>query len=392
MLTPKLSLLLAATFSHAKQARNYILPNLLNHSVPLDTTVGNESYDRPFITSHNLTTYEWWYFDAVAADGQSSVVISSLISPTVSGQGTQLLVQVIQLLGKSIRSILQYLIDFLIGYFCHLTVSPQGALFDKVIDYGPSGALYVSALGDGSSGVIGDGDFTWIGKADLSEYTLSLDLPEHNISGTVTLISAAKPFVGCDSFGAAATTDVFWWFNWINLMGDAVAVVDLKVGDQRIAFTGNGYHDKNWGPVPYAPHVGHWYWGHGRAGDYSVVWSRVVTTDNLTKAGGWITRGDEILYSGCVEDDSITVQPFGDNVTIPPNRPNDTQNIEGFHITVDGGENNRFAFTFDQNAYTNEKQGFYARWIGQFFGGKIGEEPCSGVAVTEQMGPFLSRV
>ncbi|WWC57733.1 uncharacterized protein I303_100267 [Kwoniella dejecticola CBS 10117] len=358
-----LAALFLPSLGQAKFPKNYILPDIINGTapVPIETTVGSGAYDRAYIPSHNASTYEWWYFDAVSSDGQSSVVFVALVVPTALGQGTEVSAQVI---------------------------TPDGEIFANRTDYGPEGKFWVSTRGDGSSGVIGDGDFTWVGQPDLSQYELKVDLPEQDISGTVTLISAASPFVGCDPFGPDARTHTFWWFNWINFMGDAVAVVDLKVGDKRVAFTGNGYHDKNWGPVPYPPHLNYWYWGHGRAGDYSLVWSRVVAKDNTTISGAWLARDGQVLRSTCVHDESIHVEPFGNNVTIPPNRPNDTENIDGFDITINIGEEGLYQFRFDSNRWTNGNDGNYARWIGNFTGGKVGEEASSGVGVTEQMGPF----
>ncbi|WWC67197.1 uncharacterized protein I206_101104 [Kwoniella pini CBS 10737] len=345
----------------AKPPKNYILPNIIEGPVSIETQVGQGSYDRAYIQTHNESSYEWWYFDAISSDGKSSIVLISLVTLSELGQGTELQGQI---------------------------VTPEGEIFSNRSDYGPEGKLWVSTKGDGSSGIIGNGDFTWIGQPDLSQYVLNVNWPEKEMTGTITLISNASPFVGCDAFGPDARTDTFWWFNWINLMGDAVAIVDLKVGDKKIAFTGNGYHDKNWGPVSFPSYVNYWYWGHGRAGDYSLVWSRIVDKDNITISSAWLTEGGKIIHSTCVHDDSIQVIPFGNNITIPPNRPNNTNNIDGFDININTGERGKYQFKFDSNQWTNGNQGNYARWIGNFKGGKVGDEPGIGVGITEQMGPF----
>ncbi|WVQ64438.1 uncharacterized protein L199_002604 [Kwoniella botswanensis] len=348
----------------AKPPRNYLLPNSVISTVQVDTNVGCGAYDRPYIPSQNSTTYEWWYFDAVSADGRSSVVLIPFSGPIVGTHHPQFLLQI---------------------------VTPEGEIFNQLVEYGPKSIMYVSTKGDGSSGVIGDGDFIWVGKPDLGKYDLKVDLGRYNVSGTVTLISAADPFVLCDEIGPEASTSSFWFLNWINLMGDAVAVVDLQVGNERVAFIGNGYHDKNWGPVHFNQHIHHWYWGHGRAGDYSVVWYKMVTYFGTIKSGAWVSKDGRTVVSACVADDSVDVVPFGNNVTIPPNRPNNTDDIEGFNITIngEGREGDLYVFVFEANVWTPGYAGTYARWIGNFTGGKVGEEWGSGVGVTEQMGPFV---
>ncbi|WVW81417.1 hypothetical protein I302_103410 [Kwoniella bestiolae CBS 10118] len=354
--------LLSLPLTLAKPPANYLLPSLTNTSVQVDTKPGCSALDRPYIPSQNSTTYEWWYFDAVSSDGLSSVVLIPFSGPIVGRHYPQFLLQI---------------------------VTPEGEIFHTITEYGPNGRMYVSTKGDGSSGIIGEGDFTWIGEPDLGRYDLKVDLKEHNVSGSVTLISASKPFLLCDTLGPEASTQSFWFLDWINLIGDAVAIVDLKVGDQRVAFTGNGYHDKNWGPVHFNQHIHHWYWGHARASLFSVVWYKMVTNANETKSGAWIAKDGEEVISACVEDTSVDIVPFGNNVTIPPNRANDTDDIDGFTISVQqGGE--EYMFRFEEKVWTPGYGGTYARWIGNFTGGKVGEEEGwgSGVGVTEQMGPF----
>ncbi|WWC85462.1 uncharacterized protein L201_000325 [Kwoniella dendrophila CBS 6074] len=352
-----------------KPTKNYIFPSTsIDGIARIDTKIGNQALDRPYITRHNSSSYEWWYFDAISSDGQSSIVITSFVSPldTYENQsGLQLLVQI---------------------------VSPQGGLYDDTIEYDKDEKLYISTKGDTSNGILNNGDFSWIGKSDLSEYTLNLNLPKYNISGTINLFSLAKPFVGCGPAQKDANTSIFWFFNWINVIGDAVAVVDIAVGDQKVAFTGNGYHDKNWGPVSFIPYVHHWYWGHGRVGEYSVVWSKMFLNDNTTKAGGWISKNDKIILSACFEnDDSVVIKPLGNNITDPPKKANNTHNIQGFDITINtGNEQGIFQFQLKKNIRINGELGTYARWIGNFTGGQLGEEDSQiGVAVTEQMGPFV---
>ncbi|WVF66678.1 hypothetical protein IAT40_001419 [Kwoniella sp. CBS 6097] len=394
-MTPLLTtslLALAASLSPlvaAKQATNYILPSLINGSVPSadDHTVGGGAYDRVYNYPHNITSYEWWYFDAVSSDGLSSIVIQPIVLGPPLGNGTQLRVQLVFPNGSSIYRELDY-------------------------SYESDEPMYVSTKGDGSSGIIGGGDASWVGQPDLSEYRLKLDLRDDEISGTVTLLSAASPFAACQDLTPETRTDIFWYLNWINLVPDAVALVDLKIGDERLAFTGNGYHDKNWGPYLFGTFIDQWYWGHGRAGPYSVVWFSLIpkTGQADTKSLGWVSKDGEVLYSSCGaggDDTTITVRPYGEGVVFPIPGPNMTSNIDGFDITFnpsqggDGygkGKDRGYAFRFTKKVYTQADFDQYARWIGTIEGGALaggdgrggGEEGnVTGSALCEQMGPFF---
>ncbi|OCF34747.1 hypothetical protein I316_03289 [Kwoniella heveanensis BCC8398] len=360
-----------STLATDKHATNYILPRLINGSVPSssDHTLGYEAYDRAYNYPHNLTSYEWWYFDAVSSDGLSSVVIQPIVLGPPLGNGTQLRIQL---------------------------VFPNGSSIYREMDYLVDEPMYVSTKGDGSSGVIGGGDASWVGQPDLGEYRLKLDLKDDDIRGTVTFLSELSP---------EARTDLFWYLNWINLVPDAVALVDLKIGEERLAFTGNGYHDKNWGPYLFGSFIDQWYWGHGRAGPYSVVWFYLIPKAGglaESKALGWVSKDGEVLYSACGggdDQDTISVKPYGEGVEFPIPGPNMTSNIEGFDISFRcpyGEDGADYAFRFTKKVYTQADLDQYARWIGNIEGGPLaggdgaaGNGNVTGSALCEQMGPFF---
>ena len=70
----------ASGLTHAK-LESYIFPfTVANHSVSYITTkVGSRPLDTAYITSPNSTSYEWWYFDAVASDLSASIVLQSVV-------------------------------------------------------------------------------------------------------------------------------------------------------------------------------------------------------------------------------------------------------------------------------------------------------------------------
>ena len=70
---------------------------------------------------------------------------------------------------------------------------------------------------------------------------------------------------------------------WSNAVPGAGTHVSLDVRGTRLEFDGFGYHDKNWGDIPFAEAVQSWYWGHAQLGPYTLVWFDALAT---AKNGG----------------------------------------------------------------------------------------------------------
>ncbi|KAK8843317.1 hypothetical protein IAR55_006972 [Kwoniella newhampshirensis] len=330
------------TLASTIQPLNYILPSYTTADVTLATTIGHQAYDRPYVHPGNTTTYEWWYFDAISSDGESSVVFQPIM----------------------------YNVSVPVELLFQL-VWPNATVKDIIL--GSNHRLYVSTRGDGSSGIgMADGGvFSWVGSQDASEYTLKVDIPDEDISGTVTLFRTAPPHVACSETCPDARLDLFWNLYWMNPVPDAVAIVDIKVGSDRLAFTRNGYHDKNWGPVYFANDLNQWYWGHGRASEYSIVWFYHLDIQDHITTSGYIAKDAQILWTA-----------------YPIMGTNNISQIQGYKIDFDAGALGRFAFDFRKNRQVT-KYSWYGRWIGTMSGGRVAEKNESGVAVCEQMGPFF---
>jgi len=86
----------------------------------------------------------------------------------------------------------------------------------------------------------------------------------------------------------------------------------------------------------------------------------------------------------------VTVKPYGPDATYP--LPSATGvNITGFTIEVDAGSLGTFEFVTEvkQTVVEDYFDGDYNRWIGSFEGGFVGAEKDVGIALWEQMGPFV---
>lgn len=105
---------------------------------------------------------------------------------------------------------------------------------------------------------------------------------------------------------------------WANAVPDATAVVALTVGGSKLNFKdGVGYHDKNWGDVPFVTAVSSWYWGHAHVGPYSIVWFDAVSSAGVEYFSGYVTKATSVLESSCAAK-AVTVRPWGANSAYPP--------------------------------------------------------------------------
>jgi hypothetical protein len=125
--------------------------------------------DGPKVHPINGSSYDWWYFDAVASDGLSSVVINFYTAapggfpfPFDSPNSSVVLASVS-------------------GSFAN------GSLFDIGSVQGTSATI--ETAGDGSSGTWQNTGFAWSGNTQATEYAITVDSAETGIKGSVTLQS-----------------------------------------------------------------------------------------------------------------------------------------------------------------------------------------------------------
>lgn len=186
---------------------------MINGSTPITETIGTVPLDGVYITEPNATSYEWWYFDVVSEDHNSSVVF--VTSVTYSATGSP-----------------ELSADLTISY-------PKGTWMAISI---PQDQLKFSTVGEGSIAVAEA--FSWRSVPDLSGYTIQLDIKEQGVTGEIHISSIAPPHVKCvPAVDGASLTDAEHIL-WINLVPDAVASVDISVNGTSVGFKCSGYHDK----------------------------------------------------------------------------------------------------------------------------------------------------
>ncbi|KAL3459317.1 hypothetical protein BJX64DRAFT_205421 [Aspergillus heterothallicus] len=328
-------------------------------------------FDAPKVSPVNATTWDWWYFDAIqspAPAGERASVVVIFYTATAGG---------FDLLGTFASA----------GYTSLTLVEtevtwPNGTTNSYLFN---STEATITALGNGASGVyeslIGTASFN--GTPDMSRYRVDLHSPL--VAGSVILDSVTPPHYPCGPAVAGQNLQVAPHIGWANAIPSANAEVQLNVQGEELAFTGLGYHDKNWGDQNFASNVGSWYWGHGRLGDYTVVWFDLLSPHRENYVSAYVARGNEVIAAQC---SGITVRPYGENSEYPPLLT--TGHPTGFNITIAlplEGKLLSFLATGEHYISGGPGRHVYTRWSGSLQGNIDGED-LSGETIFEQFKLF----
>ncbi|KAJ6457619.1 hypothetical protein C8R45DRAFT_844101 [Mycena sanguinolenta] len=321
--------------------------------------------DGPKVHPINSSVWDWWYFDAVTLDATSraSVVVTFFTTPQTA----------FPLLPPS---------DYVT--VAYIWVSwPNGTLWSWVMD-ADGATVIVNEGGGGASGTWHGTGFSFTSTPEL-EYKIEIDSPGAGVVGSISFQPTSPPHYPCGPVAPGQTVLLSTHLGWENAIPDAVTVVDLRVRGERLAFTGSGYHDKNWSDQPFGTHVYSWYWGRGRLGPYSLVWWDIFTVAGTESLSAYIARDGNILTASCAPG-SVLARPTG-NTTYPPvlSGPNPT----GYHVEFDLGEEGKLVLDVDVWANLVEENPEYGRFVGGMEGlvvdakGVKGEK-LTGTALFEQ--------
>ena len=147
----------AVTAFQGHPLESYILPiTPVNTTISLTTSVGNSALDGVFITQPNATSYEWWYFDAIASDLSASIVVQPITT---------------------------YFSDPVLELAIQISLA-NGTLYSFFV---PGDKLFVSTNGEGSNGMASDGSYSWWSRPQIGEYEIELCLQEQGIEGKIKL-------------------------------------------------------------------------------------------------------------------------------------------------------------------------------------------------------------
>ncbi|KAK4063585.1 hypothetical protein Trihar35433_8293 [Trichoderma harzianum] len=294
---------------------------------------GQTALDGMKVFPSNDTTVDWWYFDVVSWDHKSEIVITFYTAGAAFNQS-----------GTPNMVLITYTFENGTDLNIHLQAED----------------VRIGTIGNGSSGEYqGVGD--WLGSSDMSQYVVRLDSPSNGIFGEIILKSVAPPHLPCtDNLSAGGDLLLAPGVGWVNVMPDADATVYFNWSGTVVEFSGTGYHDKNWGNVPMGSTFRSWYWGHGRAGPYSVVWFDFLAVDGTEYKSSYVARDGKILNAAC---EGIKVRPFGANSIYPPTAT--TGSPSGFNIELLVGHESTQAKATVTHEFLNVP-GAIQRWIGSF--------------------------
>ncbi|RDW86501.1 uncharacterized protein DSM5745_03143 [Aspergillus mulundensis] len=336
-------------------------------------TSGREGFDAPKVHPVNATTYDWWYFDAVQ-------------QPVQGDDGSQAQAHVaftFYTLGSDSFEVLtgQFPNGLPSGNMVQITLAWPNGTIDLPIDL-PAGDAIIFVEGDGSSGNFTGTGCSWKGTQDLSAYVVHINVPEHEINGTLYIRSDAPPHYACGPAEEGQNLHLAPGAGWANAIPGGPAFADFTIRGEKLRFNGRGYHDKasNFGSEPFQNALAVSHWGHGTLGEYNIVWYDSLTPNGDEVVSAYVSKNGDILTTSC-EPGAIEVRPYGDNSTYPP-----TSSLEpatGFRInaTLPEGQLELEA----QYIYIVLMDGrYYQRFTGNITGTLNGNDLPDGTGLWEQ--------
>ncbi|KAH8816964.1 hypothetical protein F5884DRAFT_241189 [Xylogone sp. PMI_703] len=358
----KLSPLLALAGSAVSQCFKDLTFSPLLHLGPSEVqfmscgTAG--AVDAPRVNPINATTFDWWYFDAVSLDGSQALSVVFFTSSFIG-------------FSFDVAS----LIDPLnVWIFANFGDGPALTL--------PVPATSVEIQTDGNDGVSGkwaDSGISFSGALDLSNFNVTLDNTLLGLKGTFSLKSRGPGHYACAPLGEGGVDEhIIPHIGWVNPVPAADASVDVTLLGKKLRFQGNGYHDKNWGDVPFTSALKSWYWGHGTFGDYQIVFFDAIDNQGTERASGYVLLNGKVIGSTCVTS-HLKVRPVG--APYPPKLL--TPNPKSFSIDMTLNDGSLLHAVITQTAVQTDV-GLYARWIGTIEGTVHGVTS-SGSALWDQI-------
>ncbi len=222
-----------------------------------------EPWEDSLRTDPEKGEFEWWYFDFSFSDGSTAVIFFS----TKSFMKPE---------GKPDPEVNLVITD------------PSGSKYSAS---DTPGKEYFSASKTGLDVRIGS---SYV-KGDLSGCTVHFE--KDAISMDVNLVSKApawRPGTGMQYYGKKEE----YYFGWLPSIPYGEAEGTLTYNGKTAAVSGTGYHDHNWGNVRLDKVCTQWYWGRARIGDYTIIFSDILTTPKYGSVNipvFYLARGNEIL-------------------------------------------------------------------------------------------------
>jgi hypothetical protein len=165
---------LVASVPHRSQAVTCIPPDPANASSIVQFNSTGSGLDGPHVSPINATTWDWWYFDAVAEDQSNQVVVVFYTGqPPIGSSPNELPVQL------------------LIGIPGSPILPPNGSVSAEAL----ASQAEITTIGQGASGKWDGTGFSFKGEPDLRRYVIEVDapsiVPNGGIKGSITFESVS---------------------------------------------------------------------------------------------------------------------------------------------------------------------------------------------------------
>jgi hypothetical protein len=293
---------------------------MINQVVPAQLGVSAEDYARLGIKPRQIEpwedglrtdggkgTYEWWYFDAHLNDG-SKLVIDFLTKPVAD-------------MDKPLTPCVRFTFD-----------RPDGTHMERMA-FPPVSAFH--AARDHCDVRMGPNTFA----GDLHTYQIHIAIAEVVADVTLTgQVPAWRPATGTLLFGPRGE----YTFAWLPAVPQGEVAATITVAGQTERFTGNGYHDHNWGNLSMVRLLHHWHWARGQIGDYTLIVAHITAE----KRYGYQTFPVFLLaHQGRIIADDGSKVRFGiEDIHPDPPTGKPVANVTTYEYE-DGGGHYRLTFT-----------------------------------------------
>ncbi|MDF7637248.1 lipocalin-like domain-containing protein [Leuconostocaceae bacterium ESL0958] len=243
-------------------------------------------------TNASDQSFEWWYLDATLADGRSAVLTYMTKDPMN--------------FGKELKPWVSF---------------EWTGLDGKTSTYrNDVTATDFQAAKDHCDVQIGQSTLT----GDLQTYRVHFE-KDDVVADLVfeNKLSPWRPGSGVDEFGDH-------YFAWLPAVPAAKVTGTVQFGDEKVAVTGNGYHDHNWGDESMLKLIHHWYWGRATVGDYQVISADITAAKryDYTELPVMMIADHGQIISGDAENMAVT----GSDVVIDEHTGKSIQKKQAYQL------------------------------------------------------------
>jgi len=125
-----------------------------------------------------------------------------------------------------------------------------------------------------------------------------------------------------------------------------------------------------------------WYWGHGRLGEYSIVWADTFDLDGNEHVSAYVSKNGEIITASCYEH-SVRVRPSGvDDTFLPTDSLEDSGD---YTVKMVLGPGLVLHVNVTSTVVLADTGSLYTRWAGSLAGSLNGGSVITGgVALFEE--------